>query len=506
MKRIVWLTALAVLLSVCLLGVTGCNGEEETPSETTVGGDTTEESVTTSSRETEAAETECAHTYEVTATVDATCLRDGRQDFVCTLCGEEKTETLLCIGHRYESITTLATFTADGRVSSVCQNCGDEKEQILPAMESDAVLVDSLTEYVVSRENGFVYLDAESPLISLGGIAAPADNNGEYHRFVAANRSAYPDDIQREGATTAGGTLRFRIYGGSFRLKAIRRTDFNFPNKYGNYSFDIYVGSGIDRVLFDTLSCPFGQDFESKAIVLPEGVQEVMICLPYNMGFTDLQIAFEEGSYVAAAPERLGGKIGLYGSSITQGYDAKSPSLSYAMQLCLALDADCVNFGLSGSARGERPVIDDICDKIRGAGLTAFILDYDWNINSYPELRFGSVYVKGYGYGHSVIYEKLREALGPGVPIVMLSRPYYGLGTGGIIPTTMRQCIGVIQTTCNDAMAAGDMAVGFISGKTFFPEEEWPLCHTDKVHPSNKGHAYMMAAVKPMLERLLAQS
>jgi hypothetical protein len=500
----IWLTALVVLLSACLWGVTGCGGNGDAAKETTSCGTTTAD--TTDAITTEAPETACPHSYSEASFTAATCVKDGSRVSVCALCQDTVTEAIPAIGHRYESNTVLATWTEDGEVVSVCQNCGADKRQILPAMEGDAVLADSLTEHVVARANGFVYLEAQSELIALGGIAAPADNNGEYYRFVAANRDAYPGDIQREGATMAGVTLRFRIYGGSFRLKAIRRTDFNFPNKYGNYSFDIYVGSGIDRTLFTTLSSPFGRDFESKDIVLPEGVQEVMICLPYNMGFTSLQIAVEEGAYLAPPPARTGGVIGLYGSSITQGYDAKSPSLTYAMQLCLALDADCMNFGLSGSARGEKPVINDICDKIRGAGLTAFILDYDWNINSYPELRFGSVHVKGYGYGHSDIYEKLREALGPGVPIPMLSRPYFGFGTGGVIPTTMRQCIGVIQTTCNDALAAGDSAVGFISGKTFFPEEEWPLCHTDKVHPSNKGHAYMMAAVKPLLERLLAQS
>ncbi len=499
MKRTLWIAALAVCLAVCLLGVTGCDWNGKTPSETTAEGRDT-----TALKETEAAETECSHQYETTATVEAACTKDGSRDSVCALCGDGKTEVIPATGHRYESNTIPASFTADGKVTSVCKSCGDTKVQVLPAMEKDAVSVDSLTEYVVGRENGFVYLDAQSDLISLGGIAAPSENNGEYYRFVASNKNAYPGDIRREGGTTAGGTLRFRICGGSFRLKAVRRTDIEFVNKFGSYSFDVYVGSGIDRALLTTLSCPFGQDFESEDIVLPEGVQEVMICLPYNMGFTSLQIAFEEGAYAAAPPARTGGVIGLYGSSITQGYDAKSPSLTYAMQLCLALDADCVNFGLSGSARGEKAVIDDICAKIKDAGLTAFILDYDWNINSYAELRFGSVYVKGYGY--KTIYEKLREALGPDAPIIMLSRPYFGPGTGGVISTTINLCLRHINTVCNDAKAAGDNAVAFISGKTEFFGDEGASCHGDKIHPNNKGHRMMAAAVKPVLERLLAGS
>ncbi len=364
------------------------------------------------------------------------------------------------------------------------------------------VSVDTLTEGVVKKENGFVYLSANSDLISLGGIAAPADNNGEYYRFNAANKSAYPEDIQREGGTMAGGTLRFLLKGDTIRIKATRRTDLDFVNKFGNYAFDIYVGSGTERAHWMTVTSPFDQDFESEDIVLPENAeQEIMICLPYNMGFTDLQVVVKEGSSVAAAPARLGGAIGFYGSSITQGYDGGAPSLSYAMRLCRELDADCVNFGLSGAARGEKAVIDDICAKIKDAGLTAFILDYDWNINSSVELENGSDYWNGYGY--YTIYEKLRAALGPDVPIVMLSRPWFGPNTGGVSGVELDNCIRVISGACDAAKAAGDNKVAFISGKYDIFGDDGRACHSDGVHPNNKGHEMMAAAVKDVLVDLL---
>ncbi|MBQ4065643.1 MAG: hypothetical protein IJD10_06045, partial [Clostridia bacterium] len=436
------------------------------------------------------------HDYHSTVT-DATCDVDGKKVTVCSRCGDSETITSPSTGHNYKSTSILATMTTDGEVRSVCEKCGDVKIQVLTAMEKDAVVAGTLTDHVVAKKNGFVYLDIESPLIALGGIAAPSLNNGELYRFSAANRGRYPTDIQQEGATTAGGTLRFRI-------KAIRRTDFNFFDKYGLYSFDIYVGSGLDRTLYQTVCSAFNENFESETITLPEGVREVMICLPYNMGFTDLQIAIEEDAYVAPAPARTGGTIGFYGSSITQGYDGgvigapvvkgyEGPlaSRSYAMQLCLAFDADCMNFGLSGAARGEKVVIDDICAKIKDAGLTAFILDYDWNINSSSHLRDGAG--PGY-YGHYTIYEKLREALGPDVPIAMASRPYFGEGTGGISEDEITNCMRVIRASCTRALKAGDNAVAFLSGKTDFFGDEGASCHSDTVHPNDKGHSMMAAA------------
>ncbi|MBQ4065251.1 MAG: hypothetical protein IJD10_04060, partial [Clostridia bacterium] len=437
------------------------------------------------------------HDNQTTITATPTCITDGSAVSVCSRCGDRETITSPSTGHSYESTTTPATMTADGEVRSICKGCGDTKVQVIPAMEKDTVIAGSLTEHVVTKENGFVYLDAASPFIALGGLTAPFLNSGEYYRFSAANRGSYPEDIQREGATAAGGTLRFRISGGSFRIKAIRRTDFELVNKFKTYSFDVYVGFGLDRTLLTTLSCNFNEDFESETITLPEGVTEVMICLPYNMGFTDLQVAFEENAYIAAPLTRVGGIIGFYGSSITQGYDASSPSLTHAMQLCLAMDADCVNFGLSGAARGEMAVIDDLCAMIKGMKLTAFILDYDWNINSATGLLNGS----DTQYSHYTIYQMLRETVGAGVPIVMATRPYFGEGTGGISSGEITNCIRAIRTTYGKAINAGDSAVAFLSGKTDFFGDEGASCHADTVHPNNRGHRLMADAFRRSLEK-----
>jgi len=241
-------------------------------------------------------------------------------------------------------------------------------------------------------------------------------------------------------------------------------------------------------------------------------VQEVMICLPYTMGFTDLQIAIEEDAYVAPAPARTGGTIGFYGSSITQGYDGgvigapvvkgyEGPlaSRSYAMQLCLAFDADCMNFGLSGAARGEKVVINDVCAKIKDAGLTAFILDYDWNINNPNALQDG---LNPNYYGYYTIYEMLRESLGAGVPIVMASRPYFGEGTGGMEEGQIDNCVRVIRTAYTRATRAGDNAVAFLSGKKHFFGNEGASCHSDTIHPNDKGHTMMAAAFKLALDKL----
>jgi hypothetical protein len=501
MKHLTLTMALLMLAGACLGSLVGCGGNATTPAVTTSG---ITDAVTTETPATEAPETDCPHSYETTVT-DPTCTAAGAKVTACTLCGDvSDTVAIPKADHDWEVVETPASLTENGTSTATCRVCGTVKTETVTAM-TDGVVVDTVTEHVVAKENGYVYLDIESPLLSLGGIAAPSANNGELFRFNSANKSAYPEDIQREGATTAGATLRFRVYGGTVRLKATRRTDVAYVER-ATYDFDVYLGTGTNRYLWKTLSSDFNKvDYLSEELVLPEGVQEVMICLPRTVGFSSLQVGIREGAYVSAPPARKGGAVAFYGSSITQGYTASSPSLSYAMKLCLELDADCVNFGLSGAARGEKAVIDDMCAKITDAGISVFILDYDWNINSSTELREGSAYWNSYPY--ATIYGKIRDAVGADAPIVMLSRPFFGRGTAGITGAEVTKCIRVIEGACEDAIEAGDNNVIFVSGKTFFPEEEQTACHVgDQVHPSDLGHNYMKKAVMAALEQLSSAS
>ena len=365
-----------------------------------------------------------------------------------------------------------------------------------------------------AASDGYVYFDvanaSSTQYIALGGLTHPTQNNNEYYRLYGANRANYPGSgtstVRYESDTTAGGTLRFRAYADSIRLTAVPKAGMTVY-AFSDYSFDVYTGTGTGRTLLTTV---LGSSFVNNEVTidLPAGAQEVMICLPWDMGFSSIQVAVAEDGYIAPPSARQGGKIGFYGSSITQGYSAKvenvsasASSLSYAMQLCMAMDADCVNFGFSGSAQAEKVVINDLCSMISGADLTAFVLDYDWNVDSASILANGS----DTQYSHYEIYQKLRETLGPDVPIIILSRPFYGSGTAGISESAVYDRINVIRGTYETARANGDDAVAFIAGTSFFPQSEWSLCHCEKdvVHPSNLGHSYMAAKVKAALEQLL---
>lgn len=67
--------------------------------------------------------------------------------------------------------------------------------------------------------------------------------------------------------------------------------------------------------------------------------------------------------------------IVFYGSSITQGGCASRPGNSYTHIICRWLDANMVNLGFSGNAKGE----PEMAELISQIDMGALVMDYDHN-------------------------------------------------------------------------------------------------------------------------------
>ncbi len=70
------------------------------------------------------------HTYEEEITKPATCTEEGIKTLTCTVCGDEKTESIAKTEHTYEEeITKPSTCTEEGIKTLTCTVCGDEKTE-----------------------------------------------------------------------------------------------------------------------------------------------------------------------------------------------------------------------------------------------------------------------------------------------------------------------------------------------------------------------------------------
>ena len=80
-------------------------------------------------------------------------------------------------------------------------------------------------------------------------------------------------------------------------------------------------------------------------------------------------------SWKSPTPYVVEKPIVFYGSSITEGGCASRVTNAYPALLSKWLNADYINLGFSGSAKGEIPVAEFIAEQ----SMSAFVYDYDHN-------------------------------------------------------------------------------------------------------------------------------
>lgn len=106
--------------------------------------------------------------------------------------------------------------------------------------------------------------------------------------------------------------------------------NFDEENMLGNYA--------------DVSTYPLGEF--SKRIELSSGEKKVRIIFPHSVETFLKNMELSGASYIT--PVKRKKKIIMFGDSITQGFDALSPSATYALKISDALSAELFNKGIGG--------------------------------------------------------------------------------------------------------------------------------------------------------------
>jgi lysophospholipase L1-like esterase len=177
------------------------------------------------------------------------------------------------------------------------------------------------------------------------GAVRISEDNGSFHfyRFTEAQTEAYlktsPKDFYKKSFATAGIRLAFRTDS--------KRFAFDFKTSYASsreYAyFDVYVNGAFSK----HFGCDGNAMMDGSAnITLPEGEKTVEIYLPWSRDAVLSNIEIDDGATLSGVTRAK--TMISFGDSITHGYDAINPSLSYASQLARLLDAEQVNKGIGG--------------------------------------------------------------------------------------------------------------------------------------------------------------
>ncbi len=214
------------------------------------------------------------------------------------------------------------------------------------------------------------------------------------------------------------------------------------------------------------------------------GLEDVTLFLSSRGYIKQLEILVDDNAVVCEpTPYSFKSPIVFYGSSITAGGAASRAANNYVSLLSRWLDADIINLGFAGNARGDIPV----AQYIKNLDMTAFVYDYDHNAPTPDALRDT----------HKPFFDIIRDAH-PDLPIIMLTRPY-----GDTDPTDTARRREVVYDTYMRAVADGDKNVYFIDGQTMFGEEDRHACTVDLIHPNDLGFMRMAKSIMPVLAEAL---
>ena len=332
------------------------------------------------------------------------------------------------------------------------------------------------------QKDGLCFYDVKKPPFAIYGLLF---ENGKFRRMPEQAATNVSENIYLLHTFTAGGRVRFRTNSKriAIQVKLARMGSGIQQPLLGSSGFDLYMERDGVPVHCRSFPPPAGatDGYESVVEFLAAELREITIHFPLYCEVHDLLIGIEEDAVLeAAASYRIEKPIVFYGSSITQGGCCSRPGNTYQSILCRAIDADHINLGFSGSAKGE-PAMTEY---IKGLDMSAFVLDYDHNAPTVEHLA----------QTHYAMYEGVRKAH-PHIPIILLPRPKYHLG--GSEPARHE----VVLSTYEKAKAQGDENVYMLSGRQLM-ELAGDDGTVDSVHPNDLGFFSMAQALIPLFRTL----
>ena len=331
----------------------------------------------------------------------------------------------------------------------------------------------------IEREN-IKFYDAKEAPISLFGVWHDGECYRRVPRDVAENTS---EGVVSLAKATAGGRIRF-ITDSPYVILKVKYPSVGFMGhmpRSGSAGFDMYVNKD-GRECYTKSFIPTGADVFDGVVDFSEQKERLItINFPLYNGVCEVYVGINGDYSIKPAPD-YSVKLPMvsYGSSITQGGCASRPGNAYQAVISRRYDADFINLGFSGSAKGE----EAMKNYIASLPMSCFLFDYDHNAPNPDHLRAT----------HKPIYEAVRKTH-PDIPIIMMPRPEFFSSRGIEIRNE------IVKATYDYAKSVGDENVYFIPSR-----ELMALCEdngtVDGSHPTDFGFFSMASAMIKVLDKL----
>ncbi len=350
-------------------------------------------------------------------------------------------------------------------------------------MKQDIAKLDkNFAECGIANKEEYVWYSADDKRFDIRGLAVHTD--GTYIRMPEEALTDKSEGVQNLARHTAGGRVRFRTSAEKLAFYVENPSTFhmNHMPQTGISGIDVYV-NGVFSASFRPAN--ISAVYSEGEMVLSGKVNNIEIGMPLYNGVRHLYIGIPKGKKILPAkPYKVDTPVVYYGSSITQGGCASRPGNSYQGFISRHLKVDYINLGFSGNAKGE----ETMARYIASLDMSAFVMDYDHNAPNMAHLEAT----------HEPFFKIIRAAH-PDLPIIMVSRPnIWSKGEDGRDD--------IVRKTYENAVAAGDTNVWYISGKKLFGTLDREDCTVDRCHPNDLGFYRMAQAIEPVLKAALKKN
>ena len=335
-------------------------------------------------------------------------------------------------------------------------------------------------ETKIERE-GLTFYDIDEAPVNIHGVFREGDR---YRRIPQAIAEPISDGLRWLHAHTSGGRIRFVTDSPyiALKLQISGQSKFSFFSVTGIMGCDVYS----DKRYYGTIVPPLDTTTEYENVVdIPDPCErEYTINMPLYACVHKVHIGIKDGCTLKPTDDYKTTKpIVFYGSSIAQGGCASRPGNTYPSIISRELDADFINLGFAGSAKGE----EEVARYIATLDMTAFCYDYDYNANTLDE----------YKSTHEKFFKIIRDA-NPDLPIIMTTRPKKHLTPQEI------ERVNVMMQTYKNAIDAGDKNVYYIKGCDLLEDSVAEISLIENCHPNDCGFASMARVYSEKLKEILA--
>ncbi|MFH1022632.1 MAG: SGNH/GDSL hydrolase family protein [Planctomycetota bacterium] len=317
-----------------------------------------------------------------------------------------------------------------------------------------------------------------------------------FRRAPLAPLEKLPDAVDWLADCPAGGQVAFQT---DSRHVAVRVTlaapaDMSHMPATGQCGFDLYVGPPFAKRFHNVSKYDHRQT--TYEVLLFEHADAAMraftLNFPLYQAVKDLRIGLDAEARVSPPPPySIEGRIAVYGTSITQGGCASRPGMAYTNIMSRLLNAEVVNWGFSGSGKGE-PEVCRCFASIPDARL--FVLDYEANAGNLDQYR------KTLPENIRILRNRRRD-----VPILVMSRIAFSKDIADAKSLREREQSRDMQTQLvENAGTQGDRLIYFLDGSTLLGHD-FDECTVDGIHPTDLGFLRIAQGVCPAIRKILKE-